>query len=199
MNYLVYFILLFSSVFASALPLTTSGLNGFDGIKVQHLSDGKCQLSFPKGYGLSERQLINLVQMSNNLVEHDIGCMAPSAYHALNQIRRLATEEQNDSAADLLLKNKFDGLGVSISEGFTEEYQIPVLLKYRKAKEYLSRYPDIAKNMPLSLVHAICSEWGYSKESVKSLIDGLKSNGLDYLANNFKEECDDELERNPHI
>ena len=182
-----------------ALPQTTSKLDGYDGLKIENMNSERCSLIFPEGYGLKKDQLEKLISMSNGAIEHDLGCMAPAAFHSLGQMVILATELQNSNAADLILMEKFTNLGVSISEEFTAEYQIPVLKKYKKAKEYFELNTELAGEIPKLLVNTLCNEWAYDSGKIKALIHGLESNDLGGIAIGFKKACDAEIQKIPYL
>ena len=185
--------------FVLALPPTTSKLDGYDGLKIESLNSDQCSLIFPKGYGLKQEELKKLISMSDGAIEHDLGCMAPIAFHSLDHIVMLATDLQNPEAADLILMEKFKNLGVSISEEFTAEYQIPVLIRYKRANEYFKLNSELAERIPNLLVNTLCNEWAYDAGKVSALIQGPKSNGLGELASRFEKACDTEIQGIPYL
>ena len=199
MKYLITLSVLLLSGLAWALPSTTSGLNGFEGIKIENIDSDMCNLVFPKEYGLKYEQLQNLIAMSNDAIEHDIGCMAPAAFHSLKHIRMLAIDFQNDSAADLILKEKFNNLGVSISEEFTDEYQIPVLKGYKGSSQYFKLNPSLPKKLSNLLVNTLCNEWAYNPEKIELLVSDLGKNNIGDMAKDFKKACDDEIRKIPYF
>ena len=199
MKYILTPILILLASSALALPQTTSKLDGYDGLKIENLNSEQCSLVFPEGYGLNEDQLKKLISMSDGAIEHDLGCMAPAAFHSLDQIVILATELQSSDAADLIFMKKFTNLGVSISEEFTAEYQISVLRKYKKAKEYFELNTKLAGKIPKLLVNTLCNEWAYDFEQVKTLIQDLDPNDLGDIAISFKKGCDAEIQKIPYL
>lgn len=114
-------------------PERLSGLNGWHGVTVKREGE-QCRVSFPKNFGATPPELGVLLRMANHDEKfRDVDCYV-DIYAPLNQLKRLAVEEQNETAARLILfapetgKLDIDG---EVAEGFANDYQTPVLMGYK--------------------------------------------------------------------
>lgn len=180
-------------VFSWGSPSKTSGLHGFDGIQIISESEGVCLLRFPEGYGMKMSELQILLAMANNEIRHDVGCMAPPAYWALDQMVKISIKYDFQETSEIILHEDFTNLGPGISEEFSKNYQLPVLMGYSGAQSLLGSSEESRKNIAVGLAQSYCMEWSYNEKKYRNLVSSLKDNGLAKLANALRELCEKEL------
>lgn len=192
----------------AAVPQSTSAFEGWQGVKIVHgkRGAGTCDLRFPNQFGYRNgaqlQDLLTIIRGNPAVIEHDLGCMAPPAYYALDRLLKLAIEEQDLKAAHIILRPSFYGglnLDGELAEGHTLDRKLPVLLKFKQMKTLFVIDPTVGEETIDEIVYDLCSEWGYDPKMIGDTLKGLRGNGLQELAVRFKSRCDSAVTNNPEI
>ena len=174
------------------IPKKKSELNGWQNIKIRKCGNQCCELVFPPGFGhKNKKQLAALRNLVNSHLEHDIDCMLQTNEDALKQIKFLATENQDDDAALMILSpNSFGGFNLdgALAEEYSGEYQLPVLEKYQKLDAILNvkRQEEVSTDLCSWL--EVLGETS-DRERVKKLIPYFKSKNIGKFADIITEKC----------
>jgi hypothetical protein len=189
----------------AAVPEKTSALQGWEGVTVVYgnRGEGTCDLKFPDDFGLkNHEQFQALLTIIRKPIQHDLECMAPPVYYALDHLLNLAVIKQEPRAAQIILRPEFyGGLGLDgeLAEGHTLDRKLPVLLRFRGMNKLMIIDPDIGNKVIDEVVYDLCSEWGYNPDLISHTFTGLQKNGLEQLAVKFKKDCDSAVENNPDL
>jgi hypothetical protein len=192
----------------AGVPQSTSAFEGWQGVKIVYGKRGPdtCDLRFPNEFGYRNgaqlQDLLTIIRGSPTVIKHDFGCMAPPVYYALDQLLKLAVEEQDLKAAHIILRPSFYGglnLGGELAEGHTLDRKLPVLLKFKQIKSLFVIDPTVGEETIDEVVYDLCSEWGYDPEMIRDTFKGLRENRLQELAAQFKSRCDSAVTNNPEI
>ncbi len=129
----------------SGLPKKMSGFDGWHGARIDKKDAPNCHLTLPRDFGKKpgELKLLQELAVQGMRVDVDMDCantMIP--YAALDQLKRLAIEDQNRAAAELIIYAQEKGdLGLDTSgeraEIFGGTYVFPVLLGYNNLAEII--------------------------------------------------------------
>ncbi len=173
----------------SALPKKMSGYDGWHGARIEKKT---CRLILPRDFGRAPADLKLLQEMVRHgyNVDFDLECpeiMIP--YAALDQIKRLAVEDQNRAAAELIVfeeeKGNF-GLDGELAETFGGSYLFPVVLGYNKVAEIVP-----PKN-EAKLATYLCTAY-YNPSSGDLDLEGLKARltaqKMQSFVRNIDREC----------
>lgn len=172
-----------------AMPARLSALSGWHGVQVKQEAEA-CTLAFPPQFGATRLELRFLVKLANQDVKfNDLNCML-DVYAPLDQLKRLAVEQQNEAAARLILFAPETGaLGIDgeVAEGFANTYQTPVLMGYRKLSALIppARQARLAQDVCVGMFSG-------DTETVPdqdALIAHLKAVHMEALAAQIRREC----------
>ncbi len=128
----------------SGLPKKMSGFDGWHGAKMETKEAPGCRLVLPRDFGkkLAELKLLQELASRGQTVDLDLNCaQIVVTYAALDQLKRLAVEDQNHDAAELIVfaeKTGKPGLDGEVAERFGAAYLFPVLLGYNKLAEIVT-------------------------------------------------------------
>jgi hypothetical protein len=172
-------------------PNKKSELDGWQGISMKKIAPKGCELIFPNNFGhKNKKQLLILRELVNRSVnlEHDLDCALPIEYNALDQIKNLAINKQDKNAALMLLDWSTHGgfnLDGELAEEYVGEYEIPVLLKFKKLHSIVND-----KNEQI-IADDICNWFDFNKDRklLKTLLAAFRKNNLNNLADKIVRKC----------
>lgn len=174
------------------LPRKLSRANGWHGFQLKR-EGNECTPTFPKNFGATPQELRFLEKLATLGDKfQDIDCML-DVYAALDQIKRLAVEQQNAAAARLILFAPETGtfnLDGEVAEGFANLYQTPVLTGYNKLRALIPP----AKEAALARDVCVGMFYGDTEEipDEDALLAHLKAVHMQALAAKVKRGCDKE-------
>jgi len=148
------------------------------------------------------QDLLTIIRGSPAGIENDVACLMPPAYYALEQLRKLAVDKQEQRVAHLILRpSAYGGLNLDgeLAENYTIDMKLPVILKYKRMKNLLVADPMLGTETIDEVADELCSEWGYDPEKIAATSQGLVANGLGDLASRFNKKCESAIEGNPDI
>ncbi len=181
---------------ALKLPAKKSQFDGLYGIRIDNgaKGEGPCRLVFPQTFGYRNAKQLNFLKRIVNHsveIEHDVDCVMPVAYDALDHIRLLAIKKQDKAAARMLLyppgHGGFELGGGELEESYGEWYIIPVIEKYKKLGALLDNKTE------KYVVHHTCLAWvdpnADPNLDINNVIKALNKRGLKSLASKIKTTC----------
>jgi hypothetical protein len=174
------------------LPKKISGFEGWHGATIKK-NGNICTLVFPRNFGKSATELNLLRQVANHYLEpeYDVDCSLKVQYAAWDQLKRLAIEDQNPAAAEMIIfaheKNGLTIMG-EFGDVYGETYLFPVLLGYKKLAQLIppSKEGEVATEVCMTYYNPSTDE-GLDFDG---LLKRLSARHMNSLIRKIKKECD---------
>lgn len=187
------YVLMFSTLPATAddFPKKLSEFEGWHGATIKKEGD-VCTLVFPRNFGKSASELKLLREVANHSDKPklDLNCMLQANYAAWDQLRRLAIEDQNRAAAEMIIFAHDKG-GLRIEGEFADlygdTYLFPVLLGYKKLADIIppKKESGVATNICLTYYNPSSNE----NLDFEGLMRRLAADNMQSLIRKVKSEC----------
>lgn len=172
------------------MPAKLSAANGWHGLQLRQ-GGATCGITFPKEFGAKPLEL----QFLEKIAEHDekfndFQC-GLDPYAPLDQIKRVAVEQQNAAAARLMLyapeTGKLD-LDGEVAETYANSYQTPLLMGYNDLKRLVppAKQARVAQDVCVGMFFGDTDE----TPDLDALLARLKAMHMDAFAARVKAECD---------
>jgi hypothetical protein len=172
----------------TGLPKKVSQLNGWHGTRIQG-----CELIFAPDFGKkpSEVNLLEELQRHYYDMKFDVACDVMADVTALDQLAKVAVQDQSRDAARLIVLGPYNGklfLDGDLAESYGETYLYPVLLKYNDLEGL-----RIPKEKETKIAYQICMT-AYNPStggdfSLDKLVTHLKEKKLHSLVNAISRQC----------